>query len=107
MLFRSGGRVPSPAEVTLCLPFLHRLIALTAPRRIVLFSTQGARVLLPAATGRRRPSATWVETTFPGAHLPIPVLSLPGLDAIQKTANARRDAWAGLRQLRRALDADT
>src|SRR5262249_31999100 len=31
-----GDRPPNPAELSLCLPFLHRLIALVGPRRVVL-----------------------------------------------------------------------
>jgi hypothetical protein len=36
---------------------------------------------------------------------PVPTLVLPGLGALMKTPAVRREAWAGLRLLRRTLDA--
>src|SRR5215472_17206863 len=40
-----GDRPPNPAELALCLPFLHRLIALVAPRRLLLMGPLAARSL--------------------------------------------------------------
>jgi uracil-DNA glycosylase family 4 len=93
-----GGRPPSAGEIAACLPFLQRLIALAAPRHVVLFGTLTARTLLP---GRRRVGG-WAELS--GAWGTLPVVALPGLGAMLKTPALRRDAWAGLRLLRRALD---
>jgi uracil-DNA glycosylase len=99
-----GGRPPSPAEIAICLPFLHRLIALLKPHRIVLFGGNAARTLLPQAQNRRRSLRGWVEVSVPGMTRPAPALALPGLADMLKNPPLRRDAWAGLRMLRRALD---
>jgi DNA polymerase len=99
-----GGRPPSPAEIAICQPFLHRLIVLLKPRRIVLFGGTAARIVLPQTPNRRRNPRSWVEASIPGMHGTLPTLALPGLAEMLKNPPLRRDAWAGLRMLRRALD---
>ena len=97
-----GDRPPNPAELAICLPFLWRLIVLTAPRQIVLFSGLAARALLPAVQ-RRRPRGTWVALGVPGLPAPIPTLASASLSTIMQTAAQRREAWGDLRRLSRAL----
>lgn len=99
-----GGRPPSASELALCLPFLHRLVALLKPHRIVLFGATAARAVLPQAPNRRRGPRGWVESTFPGSASPIPLMALPGLSDMLKNPQLRRDAWSGVRLLRRAVD---
>jgi uracil-DNA glycosylase family 4 len=99
-----GGRPPSPAEVAICLPFLHRLIALLQPRRVVLFGATAARVLLPQSQNRRRNPRIWIELNIPGMQSTLPAVALPGLAEMVKNPPLRRDAWAGLRLLRRAIE---
>ena len=99
-----GARPPSPGEIALCLPFLHRLIALLKPRRTVIFGGTAARVILPQAQNRRRSPRVWFEASIPGMHAALPCLALPGLADMLKNPLSRRDAWAGLRLLRRAID---
>lgn len=98
-----GDRPPSPAELAVCLPFLLRLIVLSRPRHIVLFSALAARALLPAVQ-RRRPRGTWVALAVPGLDQPVPVLPTGGIAAVMQTAAQRREAWADLRRLSRALN---
>lgn len=99
-----GGRPPSAGEIALCLPFLHRLAGLLRPHRIVLFGSTAARALLPQAQNRRRLPRGWIELSIPGMHSTLPTLPLPGLGEMLKNPPLRRDAWAGLRMLRRAID---
>lgn len=102
-----GDRPPSQAELQACLPFLWRLIELTGPRHIVLFSGLAARMLMPDLPRRRQPGV-WATLSLPGQDGAAvgPILSLPShsLSAVQRTAARRRDAWADLRSLRRALN---
>lgn len=99
-----GGRPPSPNEIALCLPFLHRLIALVKPKRIVVFGAVSARALLPATPSRRRGQRGWSDANIPGMRHMLPLMILPGLPEMLKNPPLRRDAWAGLRLLRRTLD---
>ena len=98
-----GDRPPNAMELAVCLPFLRRLIVLARPRHIVLFSPLAARVLLTPVR-RRRPRGGWAELAVPGMTEPVPVLASASLSAVMQSAAKRREAWADLRQLRRALD---
>ena len=99
-----GGRPPSAAEITICLPFLHRLIALLKPDRVVLFGGTTARILLPQAQARRRIPPGWVELSMPETAQTRPALALAGVAELIKNPPLRRSAWTGLRMLRRAID---
>lgn len=96
-----GDRPPNAAELTICLPFLHRLIALLRPRRLVLSGPLAARTLLPQSASRRRPRGAWIDT-------PAGIPALPTFSPVElmRSAKDRRAAWADLRLLRRTLDAD-
>ena len=89
-----GGRPPSPGEIAICQPFLHRLIVLLRPHRIVLFGGTAARAVLPQTQNRRRGPRAWVEVSIPGMHSSLPALALPGLGEMLKNPPLRRDAWA-------------
>jgi DNA polymerase len=99
-----GGRPANAGEVMVCLPFLHRLIALTRPTRLLLLGAQTANTILPATARRRRAAPAWIDCTIPGLPGPLPALALPGLTTLLKNPAERRVAWAGLRLLRRTLD---
>jgi DNA polymerase len=97
-----GDRPPSAAELTVCLPFVHRLIALVAPRRLLLLGPLPARSLLPQTTSRRRLRGAWIDTADG-----IPALPTFSPAELMRSPKDRRAAWADLRLLRRTLDADT
>jgi uracil-DNA glycosylase len=81
-------------------PFLGRLITLTAPSRIVLFGALAASTVL--GPGQRGRTVAWVGMPVEGRT--TPVLVLPAIGDLLKTPARRKDAWAGMRLLRRALD---
>ncbi len=95
-----GGRVPNPGELQLYRPFLARLIKLAAPARIVLFGALAANVV--AGAGPRGRMVGWVEKSIEGE--PRRLLTLPALTDLPKTPARRREAWMGMRALRRELD---
>jgi len=101
-----GDRPPSPTELALCLPFLHRLIALVAPRRLLIMGLLPARSLLPRTTSRRRPRGEWINVPIPGTLLVIPTLPTFSAMELMKAPENRRSAWDDLRLLRRTLDED-
>jgi uracil-DNA glycosylase family 4 len=101
-----GDRKPAEAEIQLCLPFLWRHLALVRPRRVLLLGTLAARALLLSTPGRR-PRGVWHPLVIPGLPDAVPTLVLGSPTAIQTTPLAKRDAWADLLRLRRALDENT
>jgi uracil-DNA glycosylase family 4 len=98
-----GDRKPADAEIQLCLPFLWRHLALVQPRHVVLLGALAARVLLPGAAARR-PRGGWHKLAIPGLQESVPTLVFGSLAAIQAAPLAKRDTWADLLRLRRALD---
>lgn len=97
-----GERPPTPSELATCLPFLHRLIALAETRHILMFGTLAARSLM-GMSPRRKADIQWQECLIPGLSSPVQAIVLPSLPLMMKTPSLRRDAWKGLRLLRRAI----
>jgi uracil-DNA glycosylase len=100
-----GDRPPSPTELTICLPFLFRLIALAAPRRLVLLGPLAVRAILGQAT-RRRPRGAWLDVAVAGLSQALPAMPTFSPGELMRNPRDRRAAWADLRLLRRTLDAD-
>ena len=101
-----GDRPPSPAERAACRPFLHRLIALVRPRRVVLLGPLATQDLLGSSLGRRGAREAWRPLSVPSLD-PIPALASQDPGFLRRNPGpARRRAWAELRLLRRTLDAD-
>ena len=100
-----GDRPPSPSELAICLPFLHRLIAVVAPRRLLLLGPLAARSLLPPTQSRRRQRGAWVDIAVPGRPAPVPALPTFSPAELMRSPKDRRTAWADLRLLRRTLNA--
>jgi uracil-DNA glycosylase family 4 len=96
-----GDRPPNAAELTICLPFLRRLITLASPRRLLLLGPLPPRALLPQTASRRRLRGAWIDTTEG-----IPALPTFSPTELMRSPKDRRAAWADLRLLRRALDGD-
>jgi uracil-DNA glycosylase len=101
-----GDRPPSAAELAICLPFMHRLIALAAPRRLLLVGALAARTLLGQSGSRRRTRGTWQEVAIPGRSGSLPALPTFSPAELMRNPPDRRAAWADLRLLRRTLDSD-
>ncbi len=101
-----GDRPPSAAELAVCLPFLHRLIALVAPRRLLLMGLLTTRSLLPQATSRRRPRGAWMDVRVQGTSLVLPALPTFSPAELMRDPSNRRAAWDDLRLLRATLDED-
>jgi uracil-DNA glycosylase len=101
---REEDRTGPPGEIAICLPFLHRLIVLLKPHRMMLLGGTAARAMLPAGQSRRRITREWVEPSIPGMPGPLPTVVLPGLAELLRTPPLRREAWFGLRLLRRSID---
>jgi len=97
-----GGRPPTASEIAVCLPFLHRLIALAEPRHVLILGALANRTLLNGPV-RRRPPSDWQDCVIPGLSRPIKAIVAPSMAMLIKTPILRRDAWAALRMLRRAI----
>ena len=100
-----GGRPPTDAEVQTCAPFLWRHLTLLRPRLIVAAGTLPARLLTGRADTIRKLRGRWVQVSVPGLPAPIPTLPVFGPASLLATPACKREAWADMITLRRALDA--
>jgi uracil-DNA glycosylase len=99
-----GDRLPSPAELAICLPFLHRLIVLARPRLAVTLGPLAARALL--GFERRPPRGRFSDAAIPGGDAPLPCLPMAAPAQLRADPDGRPAAWVELRLLRRRMDRD-
>jgi uracil-DNA glycosylase len=100
-----GERPVNASELAMLMPFLHRLIGLLQPERVVIFGAVASRALLGQALPRNRKTIDWSDLRIANMQKTIDSIAVPSLGAMLKTPPLRRDAWMALRRVRRALDA--
>jgi len=99
-----GNRTPTPQETAVCLPFIRRQIALSAPRLLVCLGGSATQTLLGVKEGITRARGVWREYQGDdGATIPALPMFHPAY--LLRTPAAKRQAWADLRKLRGAIDA--
>ncbi|MBV8096462.1 MAG: uracil-DNA glycosylase [Acetobacteraceae bacterium] len=103
-----GGRPPSDREIAACLPFLHRLLALTRPQFLLLLGSLAAKSLAAAGESsfRRTAKPEFKPFALPGIPEPVRAVAIPSLTQIRREPAARRQSWACLRLLKRAIEAE-
>ena len=90
------NRTPTPAEIAMMLPFLHRHIALAQPKLLVLMGNVPCQALLGRA-GITRMRGDW------GAACGIPAIPMFHPAYLLRQPTAKRDAWADLLSLQAKL----
>lgn len=100
-----GNRTPTETEIALCLPFLHRHIALVAPLGLVTLGAVAAKAIIgpQAQIGIRRLRGQWQQTSIEG--LPTPLACLPTYHPayLLRTPIAKKDSWQDMLSLREWL----
>ena len=101
-----GNRTPSDAEIALCLPFLHRHIALIRPRGLLTLGAVATKALLPEAgvSGIRRLRGNWREANITGMDSALPCLPSYHPAYLLRTPMAKSESWQDLLQLRAWLE---
>jgi uracil-DNA glycosylase len=99
-----GDRPPSQVELAICLPFLIRLIELSQPRLMLLCGPLAARALIGAGGSRRIQRGKWVELPLLNELIRPRALPTHSPEQVRRDPSRRREAWADLRLLRRALE---
>jgi DNA polymerase len=90
------NRDPTPAEVAMLLPFLHRHVALANPQVLVVMGNTPLSALL-GAKGITRLRGQWAEAQGK------PVLPMVHPAYLLRTPAAKREAWADLLSLKAYL----
>jgi DNA polymerase len=102
-----GNRTPTESEIAICLPFLHRHIALVRPEFLLLLGGVAAKAMLPPqhrATGIRRLRGQWHHLQIPGCDAEISTLPSFHPAYLLRTPSAKRESWHDLIALRQRLD---
>jgi uracil-DNA glycosylase family 4 len=97
-----NNRQPTPEEMALSLPFVHRLIELTQPKIIVCLGGVALKALFNAPEGIMKLRGTWRDLTTPGGFT-APTLLTYHPAFLLRTATAKKDAWADLQALQARL----
>jgi DNA polymerase len=98
-----GNRTPTDSELALFTPFVMRHLALVRPRHVVLLGGTSAKALLRRNEGITRLRGRWHSLEVPGLGN-VPTLATLHPAYLLRQPGAKRDSWADLRLLRRALD---
>ncbi len=102
-----GNRTPAESEIAVCLPFLHRHIALVKPEVLVLLGGVAAKAMLPPDQGKlgiRRLRGQWRQMEIPGLNAEVACLPTYHPAYLLRTASAKREAWHDLIALRQRLE---
>ena len=99
-----GNRTPTAAEITSCLPFVLRLIALVRPKVLALCGGTAASALLPHRQGITRLRGCWFDLAVPGLEEPVPTLPMFHPFFLLRSPERKREAWRDLLSLRARLD---
>jgi len=97
-----GNRAPTDAEVLMCLPFLQRHLVLLRPRIVVTLGALSTHALTGTDTGIRKLRGKWRTLALEGYAARLLPMLHPAY--LLRTPAAKKDAWADLIALRRALD---
>lgn len=96
------NRNPTPDEIAMCLPFIHKHIALVDPKIIIMVGGISLNALT-GETGIMKQRGQWKEITVAGKTYPAIPIYHPAF--LLKQPALKRDAWRDLLALRAKLNA--
>ena len=97
-----GNRTPTKIEIAICLPFVHRLIELAAPKVIILVGNTPTQTLFEGTPGITRARGVWKEhVTSTGLTIPACPMFHPAF--LLRQPAQKRLAWEDLRAVRARL----
>lgn len=92
-----GNRKPTPAETTMCLPFIRRHIELVNPRVLVFVGGTSASTLLGRSEGITRLRGRWLEYPMDGRTIDAMAIFHPAY--LLRQPALKRDAWRDLLEI--------
>jgi DNA polymerase len=96
-----GNRNPTPEELALCAPFLHRQVELVAPKLLVTLGNVPTQALFETAQGITRMRGNWKTLSINSWSGPV----LPTLHPafLLRTPSAKAQAWKDMLSLKQAI----
>lgn len=97
-----GNRTPTPEEMALCLPFLHRQVELVAPKLVLTLGGPAMQTVFSTTNGIIKMRGKWSNVTI-GTHQ---TTALPTLHPayLLRNPTAKQQAWKDLLSLKIKAD---
>ena len=99
-----GNRPPTPAEQTVCAPFVERAFALMKPKAVLLLGAAAAKSVLATDDGIMKLRGQWAEWRLAEGAVSAPVMATLHPAFLLRTPMAKRAAWADVLALAARLD---
>ena len=99
-----GNRKPTEAEIALCLPFVWRHIALSAPRVVVLSGGTATSAMLGRAEGITKLRGKWFDLAVPGLDSPVPALTTYHPSFLLRTPARKSKSWRDFLELQSKIN---
>jgi uracil-DNA glycosylase family 4 len=93
-----GNRTPTPEEMALCLPFLHRQVELVAPRIVMTLGGPAMQTVFSTSNGIIKMRGKWSEVSI-GKHQADAMPTLHPAYLLRNPA-AKQQAWKDLLSLK-------
>ncbi len=97
-----GNREPSPEEMALCQPFLHRQIELVAPKLLVTLGNVPTKALFQTSTGIMRMRGQWKDLSI-GSHR-VPAIAMFHPAYLLRQPGQKGLAWRDWLALKMRID---
>jgi len=98
-----GNRTPTQTEISICMPFVERLIEIVDPQVLIAVGESSARVLLAQKQAIGRLRGKWNDYSLPGLPRPIDLMAINGPGVLLNSPAQKRDAWHDLLMLKQKL----
>ncbi|MCR5879975.1 uracil-DNA glycosylase [Phenylobacterium sp. J367] len=99
-----GNRTPTPAEQTICAPFVERAVQLVKPRMLLLVGGASAKSMLKRDEGILSLRGRWIEWRSADGSLELPAMPTLHPAFLLRQPAAKKRAWADLLTLTERLD---
>lgn len=97
-----GNRTPTPEEMELCLPFLHRQVELVAPRLVLTLGGPAMQTVFRTTNGIIKMRGKWQDVAI-GNHT-VPALPTLHPAYLLRNPPAKQQAWRDLLSFRSRID---
>ena len=99
-----GNRNPTPAEVSLCLPFIERQIELVAPHILVLVGGVAAKTLLGRKEGIMKLRGQWFDYASAGLSCPMKARAIFHPAYLLRSQAQKQKAWQDLLEIKTQMN---
>lgn len=99
-----GNRKPTTEEVAICLPFVLRHVALTAPKVVVLCGGTSTSAVLGRQEGITRLRGRWFDLKVEGLEKSVPALATYHPSFLLRAPARKGEAWRDMLALQSKLE---